>query len=644
MRISKLLLIALALHTTASSYTQAKAEEKASSISVGEQIVIDSQDTAPSKQAHTTANNASDAREQRAKDSDTDNIQKDDDKDCLLYMAASSLPSVQGLGVFTTRPLAKGTLLADEIPHDPVIPMPRQNHNQIPILHDYTIPGRFVDREEHEAAAIAYGVTSLLNGDATQTRVNIVPLFAKHNQESHEHHHHYSYGASTQYHSMQYKVIEDIPAHAELLEYYGDEWFHKRPDYHHVPLSEDYQQAHELLRVWHRLEDSVSKELHRIMYSTMRNEASSLRLKNALPVTYEEGLRAAQEGPEYLTLEHQAKHIEKRQSEGIPPEGRCLQGGGIEIRESPQLYRGQAAYATRIFKEGDLLTGSPLLHIVNGTSLFQLSHQVWNSHTREYETVVSENQHQLLMNYCWGHAESTLLLCPYASVVGVMNHYQNTDSRINSKTETPNVGVRWAPDGHMNHRSSLLQESLTTLGELTHSGLALDYYALREIQPGEELVLDYGKSWLKSWEKHVRNWKDDKTARDFNMEGPMILRTQEEQEVNPYPLNIEMRCHPDLLSSYVPKKAEWYDPYGEPIQGLECDILERYVWNGRISYLVHVTYTESDTVRYLHISEVQRSFIRFADRPSEPLHHRDAFRHPMHLPDELFPTQWKDHV
>jgi SET domain-containing protein len=38
------------------------------------------------------------------------------------------------------------------------------------------------------------------------------------------------------------------------------------------------------------------------------------------------------------------------------------------------------------------------------------------------------------------------------------------------------------------------------------AGLAMTFVATQDIQPGEEIFLDYGDSWEKAWNEHVEKW------------------------------------------------------------------------------------------------------------------------------------------
>eukprot|EP00957_Ditylum_brightwellii_P177376 13511250-Ditylum_brightwellii.AAC.1 len=136
---------------------------------------------------------------------------------------------------------------------------------------------------------------------------------------------------------------------------------------------------------------------------------------------------------------------------------------------------GRGAFATRRIQEGALVSGSPLLR-------FERDKLVTNS-------VFSE---QLVLNYCFGHPQSTLLLFPYAPLVGLINH--------NSKS--PNVEIRWSTKEENNEISIWTKRSYNRLVKASKVPLMIEYVAKREIQPGEEIFLDYGAEWEAAWKEH----------------------------------------------------------------------------------------------------------------------------------------------
>ena len=99
----------------------------------------------------------------------------------------------------------------------------------------------------------------------------------------------------------------------------------------------------------------------------------------------------------------------------------------------------------------------------------------------------------------------------------------------------------------------------------------MEYVALHDIQPGEEVFIHYGAAWEKAWENHVKNWtplpgsKDYVSANDMNhdVEAHDIIRTVEEQETNPYPHSVVTSCYYDYdpeENGLLDKSGKFADP------------------------------------------------------------------------------------
>ena len=94
-----------------------------------------------------------------------------------------------------------------------------------------------------------------------------------------------------------------------------------------------------------------------------------------------------------------AKHSTTYRSvEWIRENGLCLDN--LVPQPSKIRQAGNGAIAQRKISKGDIVVPVPLLHIVDKDTL-KMSGDKYDSETT-----------QLLMNYCFGHRDSTLLLCP----------------------------------------------------------------------------------------------------------------------------------------------------------------------------------------------------------------------------------------
>ncbi len=142
----------------------------------------------------------------------------------------------------------------------------------------------------------------------------------------------------------------------------------------------------------------------------------------------------------------------------------------------------------------------------------------------------------------------------------------------------------------------------------------LEFIALRDIQPGEEVLINYGDEWQKAWDEHVKNWEPVPPEGDYNnltlwtktseassgegyvraellnedKETP--LKTVEEQAEDPYPHSIQINCKVNVnhRSAYLFEietapffSRNWEESTDFPADKEErhthkCNVTERY--------------------------------------------------------------------
>jgi hypothetical protein len=192
--------------------------------------------------------------------------------------------------------------------------------------------------------------------------------------------------------------------------------------------------------------------------------------------------------------------------------------------------------------------------------------------------------------------------------------------------------------------------SITEIGKMVTPQVAIDFIALRDIEAGEELFLDYGDDWEDAWTKHVERWKQNsrfldasdssyKNSTKFNLdhyEEP--IRTEKEQKTDPYPANLELRCHDKTVhfNGRTSSKVEWQ----AHSNGRECNVIERELQDSNFKYTVSI-HDEDGEIRL--IREVMRDFLAFFDRSySTDMHLRWVFRQKIMFPDAIFPQQWRN--
>ena len=131
----------------------------------------------------------------------------------------------------------------------------------------------------------------------------------------------------------------------------------------------------------------------------------------------------------------------------------------IVQRESTIPQAGRGAFAARDISEGSLVAPAPLLHFMNWEDL---------------NVSESSERKDILLNYCFGHESSPMLLCP-ASSVTLINHSKN-----------PNAKIQWAKDPSF-RKKDWRSATLDELKNEFSSVLMFEVVATRDISEGEEV-------------------------------------------------------------------------------------------------------------------------------------------------------------
>lgn len=323
--------------------------------------------------------------------------------------------------------------------------------------------------------------------------------------------------------------------------------------------------------------------------------------------------------------------------------GVCLDH--IVVRNSTIPNAGRGGFASRFLPKGTIVAPVPLIHIPN-RSIFN----IYDSYVEPYSLMPQYKRnatkvihHQLLLNYCFGHRQSSLLLCPYGIASSMINH--------GSK---PNLMMVWS--NATTSRAEWFGMSVEKWAYTYQAGLAFDYVAIRDIEEGEELLIDYGKEWEMAWEHHISKWT------------PKTFKSQLLNEMEP---PIELPIHTDWI---WPDVHLWCrNLYGNTRPNQESDVIAfpcRVIGkainqsSGEISYMAqrikrfHGTKGEgkgnSGYVQRLCgetygeiLFDFPRDAFKFGNSFDWAEKHRYytetwSFRHDLRIPDHLFPDKWKN--
>lgn len=315
---------------------------------------------------------------------------------------------------------------------------------------------------------------------------------------------------------------------------------------------------------------------------------------------------------------------------------------------------GRGAFSKRAVNVGDVITTTPLVHFDRSQTyiLEQEYRQGDLPHTRDHGIQYKFNvtHLQLLLNYAYGHPDSTVLLLPLAPGVSFINHHR----------EKANAYVRWStadqlynpshPLTQLSHFAALEQDAFNEPHQL-----AFDIVASRNILPGEEIFLDYGDEWVTAWEKHVAQWSPLEESRDYvsaaeyeELHFGDPIQTRDEQKLQPYPVNLRTACFFLTKSDDDYNRAiEWSEDRFDCMR--HCDILNRTMDGTSYTAVVFSRrgIAESDFCPTLPEGGVKaiglpRHAVKIIDQPySTDVYLKGSFRHEIGVPDGLYPSDWR---
>lgn len=177
---------------------------------------------------------------------------------------------------------------------------------------------------------------------------------------------------------------------------------------------------------------------------------------------------------EELVRQIAIKSLDRPTVEEIKAKGICMDN--LVPNESTIPSAGQGGFAQRVVRKGAIVAPAFLMQIVDKDALII------------YDDGMNPIGHQLLMNYCFGHSESSMLLCPNTNAV-LINHCSSRTKECGP--DGPNAIVNWA-SGWDPVSDAWRQKEVEDIAEQSSRGLTFEIVALRDIMPGEEVFI--GKS------------------------------------------------------------------------------------------------------------------------------------------------------
>lgn len=381
------------------------------------------------------------------------------------------------------------------------------------------------------------------------------------------------------------------------------------------------------------------------------------RVANAIPKSIEKmnkvnSLSITKSLAQQTTLERNVTWIREN--------GMCLEL--IRPGKSTIKQAGRGAFAQAFIEKDSIIVPAPLNTIIDRLNMviynLEQDEETGESVKKDYVPIGQ----QLLLNYCFGHPQSSLLLCPMTNVV-LMNHCSSRSvGEGNCGENGPNAKIKWASSWDTN-TPVWLEKSLDDIKAETEEGnrgLSFDVVATRDIAPGEEIFLDYGIDWEKAWNDHIEKWEPPEFTSDYKPVRLMIndreFKTVDELESNPYPDNVQQVCFCEWCDRDDEKDDEESEDEIEEeevtrsgstiesnvgVEGEEslypCEIVEK---TSKESFTVRVFCNKKKTFM---ITSYSSDLVTFRmQKYTSDQHLKGVFRHFIGIDDNMFPNHWRN--
>jgi hypothetical protein len=321
---------------------------------------------------------------------------------------------------------------------------------------------------------------------------------------------------------------------------------------------------------------------------------------------------------------------------------------------------GRGAFSTRKIKNGETIVPVPMVIVANEDlmEMYTIKESIvrgTDQMNQEYD-VNSPIGKQVVYNYCFGHQESSILLMPVGPMVTLVNHGSNGQGA--------NAYLEWSDHAYIYNDVELHDMTPNELASAPNPNIVMNLIATRNIEPGEEILIDYGSDWVQAWDDYMQGYdiKHADGAWPMKAEDIMLDYLDEKFPVNlkpdssPYPKGVATACFIETaeIEDGFPRRTEdgidilqWigpktFDDY-KGHQFFACDLMEitespndGHMWN----YTVLARQPDNEV---LMVMDVPHAAVTLVDLPyTSDIHTPDAFRQWIAIEDRLFPQAWRN--
>ena len=464
-------------------------------------------------------------------------------------------------------------------------------------------------------------------------------------------------GGYTYFHGREGYAYDDIETGFELFLDYGASYFEDgKAEAYGIPHEKDKKVARSMLNKFlnqispaiHNAtkNESIAHDIVTELYETLvvpNRWSPPSRILNAMPLKFQWIEGTLKEGMNYA---HYNRSI--RSLDWLHDHGSC--SDNVRVGTSTVPHAGRGAFLVRPVRAGETILPMPLIHVGN-RSWMDMRYSGKDILERENAKTTTPEpsivHQQMLLNYCFGHAETDILLCPYGIANGLVNHAP-TSEQVNAR-------LQWSTRLSLRPEWLDLPPSEWIWNET--SGLVLELVATRNLQAGEEILMDYSSEWDAAWKKHVSEWQPPPDASQYmpvedilvSLEnGDLTMPLKNETLGGPFENIEEVLCHHFYLVHFgFEASLDEFD--AEDLY--PCRPLSSYLSSDGMTvlYNVEVDYRHFDFANSRCKDETQGIFLAVSaqvfDLREKPYSRDQAqpwsFRHDMRIPDDIFPSAWR---
>ncbi len=611
-----------------------------------------------------------------------------DDIACGIFIAPSSLPGA-GLGIFAGKQYKKGDMILKA--DGPSIPIVDPDFSQksmetwLNLFSDYVWDDGISDPALYESNyTLEFSSAAMPNSHPILNNMDISHPAVIPYDETLDRDKSPGAGGISNYMGRNIISTKDIDEGKEIFLQYPDSYMDSLSLKYNLPKRKNYFEAGMIVMTLMGKNGTSYVDWQKSeLYSLASNKTFSLLPSSQSDVDKITSFLKDRRDVETFVLSiAETISVRQRSLDWLINHGVCLDN--IVPSSSTNPRAGKGAIAKRQIPKGTGVVAAPVLQITNRDAL--------------RIPAFDGDRWQLLLNYCLGNNNSSLLLCPYTNSI-LVNHCSDRKPEMHPcglKGQTPNAKYRWASWDHTTER--WLTKTISDIEKSQGRGLTLEIFATRDISKGEEVFIDYGLSWEEAWDRHISQWKPSQQYQthdqwtslgDLNRSlKPLILAPNlDEKHISTDSRGLLFTCcyyyedrdyfwqslreektNEKIKISYEPWNQmplqEILDRYGKdyPADKFKvdengtysdgdfwpCVVIKKNVEEDRyVVRIVQSSYHDDTIWEEMKLPRIilnyPRSSIRHLYLPyKSDIWLPGAFRHPIGIPDNLLPPQWKD--